>query len=55
MFDIVSLDIFPIFSRLDDLNEEMQQQSLTRAHLVGKKCFKYILIRILGLLALAQI
>ena len=37
MFDMVSLDIVPIFSRLDDLNEEMQQQSLTHsAHLVEK-------------------
>jgi hypothetical protein len=29
MIDIVSLDKVPIFSRLNDLNEEMQQQSLT--------------------------
>ena len=31
MFDIVSLDMVPIFSRLNDLNEEMQQQSLTHS------------------------
>ena len=31
MFDIVSLDKVPIFSRLNDLNEEMQQQSLTHS------------------------
>jgi hypothetical protein len=36
MFDIVSLNIVPIFSRLNDLNEEMQQQSLTHHDIAEK-------------------
>ena len=37
MFDIVSLNIVPIFSRLNDLNEEMQQQSLTHSGSFSRK------------------
>ena len=38
MFDIVPLDIVPIFSRLNDLNEEMQQQqSLTHSGSFSRK------------------